>query len=261
MSESENIKIIKTFLANAPPGEYEQCTAALRSIVNDEDLINRARSETLKTWAEEECIVVDVEDHKVIICKEACQRDGIYVDPVTSSLITYDFESRIATPIGDQANMSDFAKELQEELTAYAKNAYKENAAAGVYDTNNGIVIVLRGSSISLKNFRTGKTVAKYTLSKSGSLEGKIVSIQHFFEKGNAVCQHDGDCNTTCSFGDAKSVVKAIRTFEDEWLADYKTTLEKIGTNVLFQLRRKFPYSKQKINWQQEITVGGGMKC
>lgn len=256
----ENLDIVKAFLANAPPGEYEQCTAALRSIIPDEELISKARADTLHEWAESECIAVEVEDHKVIICKEARQSDGVYFDPVTAQLITYDFESRVATPTGDSNGQGEFAKALQEELSAYVVKAYKENAAAGVYESGGSITIVLRGSSISLKNFRTGKTVAKYTLSSSGSLKGKITSVQHFFEKGNAVCQHDGECNESCTYGDVKSVLKAIKNFEEKWLNDYKATLEKIGTDVLFQLRRKFPYSKTKINWQQEITVGGGMK-
>lgn len=120
--------------------------------------------------------------------------------------------------------------------------------------------VVMGSESISLNNFRTGKTLAKYTISQEGKLTGKIESMQHFFEKGNAVCQHDGSCDKQVSFGNVKETVKAIKLFEETWLQEYKEALERIGSDILFRLRRKFPVSKTKINWLQEITVGGGMK-
>lgn len=257
----ENLEIINEILANAPSGEYEQCTAALRSIVQDDELISQARSLTLPDWVEKECLLVDIDDHKALICKEASQGEGIYVDPTNQQIFAYDFESHTCSPTGDTIESTPFRDELQAELDAYVKTTYKENAGAGVYlNADGSISVVLRSSSVSLKNFRTGRTIAKYLINQDGSLTGNISSTQHFFERGNSVCSHDGDCNETIQFGDAKSVVNAISTFEDKWLRYYQATLEKIGADVLFQLRRKFPYTKQKINWQQEITVGGGMK-
>jgi len=84
--------------------------------------------------------------------------------------------------------------------------------------------------------------------------------VQHFFERGNAVSQHNGRCDRVTKWGDADEVVKTIQFFEQEWLHTYQEALEKIGEDILFRLRRKIPVSKTKINWAHEITVGGGMK-
>ena len=258
---SSNLDIAKAFLENAPPGEYEQCTFALRSIVPDEEIVDQARSETIQSWSEKECLAVQVNDHKAIVCKEARYGEDKYVDPVTGNVFQYDFESRVVMETGETVDSSDFVKQLQEKISKYCEKSYKEDAVSGVYANSDGTIsIILSSRSLSLKNFRTGKTVAKYVLSEDGSLKGKIESVQHFFEKGNAVCQHDGECDKNATFGDAASVVKAISRFEEEWLSSYKETLEKIGSDILFRLRRKFPVSKTKINWLQEVTVGGGMQ-
>ena len=154
-----------------------------------------------------------------------------------------------------------FAKLFKNEINDYVSKSYKENAAGGVYDTPDGnVVIVLSSESVSLNNFRTGKTLAKYTVSSDGSLKGHITSLQHFFEKGNALSEHGGDCDETVSFGDAKGTVKAINKFESKWLDTYKETLDKIGESILFKLRRKTTVQRTKINWLQELTVGGGMR-
>ena len=262
MTYEENpLEIAKAFLRNAPPGEYEQCTLALRSIVHSDELIDQARAETQQEWNEKECVVVEIDDHKGIICPEACVQTGKYIDPIAQEIFDYDYECRVFTKTGQKVQCSDFRNQLQEELSRYCLMAYKQDAAAGVYDCQDGSInIVLRSRSVSLMNFRTGKTIGRYNLSPDGSLIGTISSIQHFFERGNAVCQHDGHCNKTVTFGNAKEVVKAIKAFEDEWLDGYKNTLESIGADVLFKLRRKMPISKTKINWEREITVGGGMQ-
>jgi len=261
MSE-ENLAIIKKFLEDAPPGEYEQCSAALQAVVTPEDagLISQARSETLKSWSEKACRAVEVDGHNAIICPEALQEDGTYVDPITLKTFEYDFESREAKVTENTVEGSEFRGELQKELIDYAIGAYKENPVVGVFDKADGsLAIVLGSQSISLNNFRTGKTVAKYTLTQDGNLTGKIESIQHFFEKGNAVCQNDDECNVSTKFGNAKEVIKAIKAFEDKWLTDYKETLARIGEEIIFRLRRKFPISKTKINWENEIHGIGGM--
>ena len=256
-----NIDIIKGFLENAPPGEYEQCSAALQAIVPDPEAIEEARSETLKTWTEKECRAVEIDGHRMIICEEALQDDGSYLDPISLQTYKYDFESRELTPTETTVEGTEFRNSLQKELTKYAEGAYKENAVAGVYDKEDGSIAIVMGSeSISLNNFRTGKTLAKYTITQDGKITGKIESMQHFFEKGNAVCQHDGSIDKSVAFGNAKDTVKAIKLFEEKWLQEYKETLERIGTDIIFRLRRKFPVSKTKINWMQEVTVGGGMK-
>ena len=259
MSE-EIFESTKNFLQNAPPGEYEQCSNALKSILPDPDVLVQARNETLQTWTQEQCRSVEINGHRAIICEEALQSDGTYLDPITMQTYQYNFESRVPTPTGNTVTGSEFRNSLQEEINSYVNKAYKENAAGGAFDTADGnVVIVLSSESVSLNNYRTGKTLAKYTVSPNGSLKGHINSMQHFFEQGNALCEHGGDCDKTVTFGDAKGTVKAIKLFEEKWLDSYKETLDKIGESILFKLRRKMPVQKTKINWLQEITVGGGM--
>ena len=54
----------------------------------------------------------------------------------------------------------------------------------------------------------------------------------------------------------AKAVLRAIDDFEQNWLDAANTAFEKVGNEALFKLRRKFPVTHTKIDWERELTPG-----
>ena len=256
-------KEVIPFLLNAPPGEYEQCSAALSAIVTNPSIVQSARSSTLVKWTEKECTPVEIDGHNAIICESGRLGEGQYLDAVTNKPFSYNFEQRSVSPgTAPAPQTSELREAVQKEILSYIENTYKQKAAAGAYISGGSIVIILRASSISLRNFRTGHVIAKYTYS-GGNLSGRIDSYQHFFENGNAVCQYGAKLNKSVNSSSpaetAKAIVKAISAFEDDWYSEQSDALQTINTDGLKQLRREQNISKTGINWEQELAGVGGM--
>jgi hypothetical protein len=149
--------------------------------------------------------------------------------------------------------------QLQQLLTEYARTAYKSTIGVGVYDTKSALLIVLRSSSISLKNFRTGNVIARYKLESNGKLTGTITVTQHYFETGNVMCHQSSKLETSVSGGDLPGAVAKIREFENQWLRSYLEAFDWLFNEGMTKLRRKIPVSGTKINWEAEFRGLAGM--
>ncbi|OHT10525.1 F-actin-capping protein subunit alpha [Tritrichomonas foetus] len=258
----KQVKLASNFLQNAPPGEYEQCSAALGTIVSDSNTVRQARQQSGKIWHENSYYYVIVSDHQAIVCKEACQPDGSYLDPTTGKTFKFDYESKKTSLTGQSVNLPQICTDIMTILTPYCEASYKEKSACGCYPCPDGSVyIVMRSSSISLPNYRTGAVYASYKLSKDGTLKGRIDAIQHFFESGNALGQFGANLASKVKMGSntkevAKEVIRVIDEFEQKWLDAANTAFERVNNEALFKLRRKIPFTHSKIDWERELTPG-----
>ena len=256
---SRQVKCASNFLFNAPPGEYEQCSAALNALVEDKTVVESARNETNDAWHENNYYLVSLGDHNAITCSEARYRKGVYEDPQTRQLFEINWETKLATFLEETTRHNGLVDAIQNGLNGYCQVAYKENSACGCYLNNDDdILIVLRSASVSLKNYRTGAVYASYKLKQDGSLTGRIQSKQHFFESGNALCEYGSNLKTKINMGDdnstAEEVILAIASFEKEWMSSASATFEKVNSEALFKLRRKIPVTHTLIQWEREFT-------
>lgn len=263
MSENEpKAEIMSKFLENAPPGEYEQCWAALGQVGEDLQVLKVARSNTLEKWTHKQCTAVEIGDHFAIICDEAKLEDGSYLDPYTNSTFTYGFDSKVAKPTGvTLTESSELRKAFQNRIVEYIGEAYKDQKAGGAYNMPDGsIAIICRAASISLRNFRTGMVIARYIYHPDGNLEGRIEALVHYFERGNALCQYGINYNAQIKQGlpeeIASSALNRIADFEEAFYEEYTTGLDKIGEEAMNLFRRKLPVTRTKINWETELTLG-----
>ena len=258
---SKKVKYASNFLANAPPGEYEICINDLKQIAS-ESTVNQARNETKVQWHENNYFFTIVQDHGAVICADARQPDGSYLDPHSGYLFNFDFDTKkVTTTTSKGPAQNPICEDLLPALDAYAAASYKDKSFSGCYTLSDGsISIILRSSSTSLSNCRTGAVYARYVLQTNGTFTGTIKSIQHFFENGNALSEFSSDLQTKIKMGDSKSVTRAIihaiDDFEQNWLDAANTAFEKVGEEALFKLRRKFPVTHTKIQWERELTPG-----
>lgn len=253
------------FLADSPPGEYAQIGAALQGVTNNREELEKARSATFERYAKDQCMYVFIGDHPALICDEALTESGAYIDPVTGLGFHYNPNSEMVTDTGlNVQESSPLRIALQQRIKDYCLQVYKQDHACGAYDLPDGAVgIVFRASSISLRNFRTGIITAHYKISKEGALTGQISAKLHFFEGGNAMLEYSKKVESTMKMTDpafiANSFVTKISMIESTWLQDLEDGLQKIGEEGLEKLRRKLPISKTKVDWEKELTSGGGM--
>lgn len=258
------VEIAAKFLKDAPVGEYEQCAAALQTITNDAGLLQSAREESGKEWEHRQCTGVKNGENIVIICEEALLSDGCYVDPYTWKAFNYDFKSKMISPSDSQPPPTTKLRDaIQARLTLYAPIAYTSKSAYGAYLKDDQIVVVMRSSSVSLKNYRTGCAIGKYVIASDGTYKGRLETTEHFFENGNSMCHYAAETKGRMRAADpikfADEFVDSVAMFEEQYFEALSQGLEKIGEEGLSKLRRKLPVTATKVNWELELSTGGGM--
>lgn len=263
MSRAE---LIAKFLQEAPPGEYEQCSACIHAITGDTKSLLAGRAKSLERWNFENYTYVDMGDHGAIVCREARDSNGYFFDPVRRATFSYDFTTRRASePTGGLVTPpSPLRDVLQRHVDAYIRDSFREQAAGGVYDFEGSIVIILRCSSISLENFRTGSVVSRYVLQEK-ALKGWTRAVQHFFENGNVMATQRADfplavINDSGELEEiAAEVIDRIREFEESWIKSILKGMATIEADGLKKLRKKMSFRGTETNWRGLLTTGSSM--
>lgn len=265
---SEQSDIISSFLLDAPPGEFKQCAAALACIAPSKKAVDAAVAATEREWNHRQFTPVAIGNHTAIVCDEAAASDGRYVDPATGQYFRYDPAKKAASAADGSVRGSALRAAVQQLLGAYAAEAYGENGAAGAYDARddaNRVIVIMRSSSVSLSNYRTGIVVGRYVIDGGARrVTGEIRTQQHFFENGNAMskfaAQIDKEIEGEAPEELASAFIREVAAFESSFYNEYLLGLLKIGAEGLNHLRRKLPVTASKINWEMELTTGAAMQ-
>ena len=265
---SETSEIINDFLLDAPPGEFKQCAAAMTCIVSNKKLVESSISKTEKQWNHQQYTPVTINDHTAMICDESMVGDERYIDPVLNQVFKYNISKKSMKLLNETVNGSSLRNAIQARINEYALETYGETFAAGAYDVpneSNKVVVIMRSSSVSLSNYRTGIVIGRYIIdSENKKVEGSIKTQQHFFENGNAMSKFETNINNDLIGNSddeiADSFIQEISKFETSFYDEYLLGLLKIGAEGLNHLRRKLPITASKINWEQELTTGSAMQ-
>jgi capping protein alpha len=292
-------KIASRVLKEAPPGEFDECVNALKGFVPDKEIITAVEKDTYRIWARSRVIYVTVgaDEHKALICEEACLGGDRYIDPTTSKSFTYDFANKktvtATAPVPQPPSISENPEEetpevpdepqeldqapLSEEeipstplreatqaaITKFTSNNINDGVC-GVYDKDGGLAIAITGSSISKPNFRTGSVIFHFVY-QDGKLEGTIGFFAHFFENGNAVSNQDAKFSAAVAGGDdqatAQNISKQLSKFYNEWVDKIVAGFDALSEEGLNKLRRRLPITKTQINWQQELIGGAAVQA
>jgi hypothetical protein len=256
----KQLRIATSFLVSAPAGEFDIVASDLESLSGSKPLVQTASHRAFLDWNHARCGIVTVGGNNVIICDEAKVADGAYINPYTQTIVRFDQAAQKFVPTQERVPGSTPGRaQLQQMLIDYVKIAYKSNMAVGVYD-KAALFIVIRSSSISLKNFRTGNIIARYKYETSGKLTGTIAVMQHYFETGNVMCSQAARLEAAVAPGDLAQVIEKIREFENQWLKSYLDAFDWLANEGMTKLRRKIPISGTKISWEAEFRGLAGMQ-
>jgi hypothetical protein len=252
---TDTTEIVKSFLTETPPGEFEQCLGALEGFLARK-VPDKIRNAACADWSHRTCRLVPIEGRNVLVIEEARLGEGIYVNPYTNMLYEYDFGTgthKCLDEIGPGANSPDRVN-LQWLMDEYMMQTYKPEMGVGVFESRQGVfTIVMRCSSVSLQNYRTGNIAAKYILDDVGHLTGEISVMQHFYEKGNVMCTHRAKLDGKVGVRDVAAAVEKIKAFESAWMNAYLGGFDWLAAEGVIRLRRKLPISGTKINWEMEF--------
>jgi capping protein alpha len=259
--KEKHLRIITAFLTNAPPGEFEQCVADLEVLTGSKSLVDSAKEAAYEAWVHKRYHVAAVNGNNVIICDESKVSNRIYLNPVTLGTVKFDPAARtfVATP-DKPISATPQRVQLQKIFGEYARAAYRSNAAVGVYDGGKGAsLVVIRSTSVSLKNYRTGSIISKYRIESNGKLSGTLEVIQHYFESGNVMSSQSTKMEAEQPLPDLNQLVLKVRDFENQWLRNYLEAFDWLFAEGMAKLRRKIPISGTKINWEAELRGTAGM--
>lgn len=288
---SDELKAVGRFLKEAPPGEYEDCVQAIKGFIEDESVLNEGIKLTKEEWIINNCTTIEIEDHKAILCEEARKGENKFVDPVTNKVFSYDFiEQKIIENAPKKAKIeestngeeedkaeeekkeeeeqkeeivesSELRKAIQPLALAFASSTV-HNGTCGTYDSEDGVKIVVRASSISKPNFRTGIILMHFTCHEN-TIKGSIELKGHFYEHGNCIGNQKAEFEDSYAGDDeqaqATDIVKKMSKFFNKWNSAVAESFELLNSEGLNKLRRRLPISVQKINWAQELRGLGAM--
>lgn len=249
----------KKFLLAAPPGEYEQCVLSLKHFAEDEEAIDEAVSQTIEEWIVKQCTATEIDEKKVLLCEEARLPDGRFINQNNLIPFTFDFIGRRVEEQEEDVEPIEgtpLRQELQDALQKFVKDNL-HNGIVGVYDREDGQVIVMTASNISLNNFKTGSIVIKLNF-VNGELNGTFNYLGHFYENGCTFGKHEIELSETIEEGDPDDVARAVRgriqRFFDQWKNKLMEGVDEILNEGMNKLRMKMPFTKTKINWEQEVA-------
>ncbi|OHS97042.1 F-actin capping protein alpha subunit [Tritrichomonas foetus] len=247
---------------DAPPGEFDDCIHALSQFVSDPNVAQAAKAVYLEKWMVAHCLPVQVGDKTAMLCEEASLGNGKYVEPNSMKPFKYDFESRKAIPLDGEPIKSTTLREVIQSTIQKFSSTTLRNGCCGVYDSPNGVSIIMSGSSISKENFRTGSLLLRFTYN-DGQLKGTIALQAHFYENGNAMGSQTSEYNEAVSGSDegqiASNILKKISTMYQDWTSKMQNGFELLKSEGLNVLRRRLPKTQTKVNWRHEIIGAAAM--
>ena len=262
--DAKSLEIATRLLSEAPPGEFDDCFASLKKFVKDPNVADVAKKQAVEQWMMNQCVPVEIDGHRAIICEEARLPNGEFVDPNTMKTFRFNFDTRkVEEGSGEVIDSSSLRSAMQPVVQKFAAASIR-NGNCAVYDAEDGgVTIVVSGSSISKENYRTGSLVMRYKLTKSGELTGSINFQAHFYENGNSVSEQRSEFSDTVSGSSDEdlsvNLVKKITNFYTKWTNALQGGFELLSSEGLDKLRRRLPITRTHVNWQQEIIGAASM--
>lgn len=249
-------------VVNAPPGEFDDCIHALSGFVSDPKIAQAAKAAYLEKWMVANCLPVQVGDKTAMLCEEASLGNGKYIEPNSMKTFRYNFEDRKAVELNDDPIQSTSLREVIQSTIQKFSSTTLRNGCCGVYDSSEGVSIIMSGSSISKENFRTGSLLMRFTYHE-GHLKGSISLHAHFYENGNAMGSQTSEYDEQVSGADegqiASNILKKISTMYNDWTTKMANGFELLKSEGLNILRRRLPKTQTKVNWRQEIIGAAAM--
>jgi len=268
LPDSELLQICNNFLLNAPPGEFNEVVSDVRTLLQNDDLLNQSALETFRKYNTNQMIQVQNGDHEALVTKFGEIGTSEYLDPVGGNVFTYDHIKQKVTgtrPISGELDSSaePFRKAVEDAALDYVAEHY-ENGTGAVYSAKEGgeikLTIAISSSKISPQNYWGGRWRSVWTLVfKPGGelkLEGNLKVQVHYYEDGNVQLNTHFQKSTKFKVpSDAKGIAEASLKQIKKLEQDYHTALEHsyntMSETTFKALRRILPITRERIKWEK----------
>jgi capping protein alpha len=262
VTEEEIAQICRSFLLQAPPGEFNEVVTDVRGLLQNDALLNRTALETFRKYNTEQ--MLQVGDHKQhLITKHGEVNPNEYVDPRAGLVLTFDHikQSISSTrPIsGELDNSMESLRKAFDDATEKYTKAHFQYGTSAVYASGGVVTLCIAATRFNPNNFWNGRWRSVWSVTIKGGeakLEGNIRVNVHYFEDGNVqLTAHFKKNASVKTSSDPKSAAEAVLKQITKIEQDYHTALEHsyhtMGETTFKALRRVLPITRQKIDWNK----------
>ncbi|KAI7748530.1 hypothetical protein M8C21_024098, partial [Ambrosia artemisiifolia] len=202
LTDDQKLDIAKWFLLNSPPGEIQYVAKDLKSVLNDEDVYQRAAAEAFPVYNKSNIICLQFPNRsgEVLVSSFSELSKDEYLDPRTAQVGKVDHIRQICTqmrPATDEELPSPYIEEyrcaLDAEISKYVGEAYPKGVFS-VYCTSGKdvedcgsdfeLVVVITATRHSPQNFCNGSWISIWNIEFKDELQTVEVTA-HYFEEGN----------------------------------------------------------------------------
>jgi len=200
-----------------------------------------------------------------VICDETTEIDGehymdfssgrvVKVDQLEQAIIDDNVED--VEPIEVPGDLAEMREAVEAQLVEYVNGQYaKGTAIVNVAVQGEGLVVLISGEKLSLKNFWVGRWTTKFVINfNSKCMDGSIKIRVHYFENGNVQMTTDKNVEDVfLDFESAESLGEAVRAAVAEQESEVQDSLEEMYVNMSKEtfkdMRRVLPITRQKMDW------------
>lgn len=275
MPSVQDIDIVSSFVAGAPPGELASVIADIESLTLEKPALASRLTPAYEKYHEEQFTTVQLpgSSQAVIVSADSALGDGRYYDPESATSFAFDYATQKASTAQShvlEGPQADLAKSTLKSLGAYVKEHY-EHASYGVYPVENEtkIAILVVSNKYSPQNFWNGRWRSRYVFDpSSNTLSGTIRVDVHYYEDGNVRLLTDKTLSASVPSGTGAGVAKEVATLEKKYQESLNKSFLSLSEGAFKGLRRQLPVTRQKIEWDkvasyrlgQDIGGSGGRR-
>mmetsp|Transcript_12364 Transcript_12364/g.22057 ORF Transcript_12364/g.22057 Transcript_12364/m.22057 type:complete len:289 (+) Transcript_12364:291-1157(+) len=264
LSEEEALLIASKFLLASPPGQIKEVLKDVQALVPKGVLTDVVLADVFRQYNNQTSQVMGTGE-QTIICDEDLAIDNehymefatkkvVCVDHASQTIVdpdVADVEPKEITPLLDEMRTA-----VEDQVSKYVSSQFLEGTTMVSASGNKGRVIVhLSGEKLNLKNYWSGRWMAKYTIDVVGKrLSGSVKIRVHYFEDGNVQMTTEKLVEEVpLSFTDAKSLGEAAADAIAEEESQIQDSLEEMYVNMSTEtfkdMRRVLPVTRQKMDW------------
>ncbi|RKO91143.1 f-actin-capping protein subunit alpha-like protein [Blyttiomyces helicus] len=261
ISDEEKLKIASSFILDSPPGEINDVFNDVRTLLDDDALLQRGIGEAFEEHNTEQLVAVDVPgaEHKVIISKYNQIDPAHYYDPRSSQVFSFDHIRQVASDPEpkDRGSSEGHRAALDDAAAQYVAEHYPDGVSSVFDDGENNLIIAISDTKYSPSNYWNGRWRSIWTASVgSNAIIGSFKVNVHYYEEGNVQLASSKEVSCTIAAatpdpnGFAKFVFKAIEKAENEFQNELNVNFTQLAGTTFKALRRTLPVTRNKIEWQ-----------
>jgi len=267
-SQNEIIDIVRGFLLNSPPGEFDEVITDVRGLLKDDSILDKFAVKTFQQWNTDQMLQCQspAGEHQVLITKFGEVSDNEYLDPRGNCVVKFDhIKQHIVShrPIKGElfTEVETHRAALETVLQPYVDNFYLFGGST-VYGAKDGseykLTACISAARYRPTNYWNGRWRSSWicTFRPTGSevkIEGTVKLTVHYYEDGNVMLYTNTKLRTTCSNADpetlAHNIVEAIHDVEAKFHEALDESYNSMGETTFKALRRVLPVTRNKIDW------------